>query len=85
MIFGGRMQDLAQAEPLRSNEEISPAACFVDLFNRRRADGTTTIQIIEKHGNGGGVKMSQSRGGRRDSTDIGLPIQQNIDGLCYVL
>ena len=79
------MQDLAQAEPLRSNEEISPAACFVDLFNRRRTDGTTKLQIIEKHGNGGGVKMSQSRGGRRDSTDIGLPIQQNIDGLCYVL
>lgn len=49
------MQDLAQAEPLRSSEEISAAACFVDLLNRRRADGTTKIQIIEKHGNGGGV------------------------------
>lgn len=79
------MQDLAQAEPLRSSEEISAAACSVDLLNRRRADGTTKIQIFEKHGNGGGVKMSQRRGRRRDSTDIGLPIQQNIDGLCYVL
>lgn len=43
------------------------------------------FKLSRNMGMAGAFKMSQSRGGRRDSTDIGLPIQQNIDGLCYVL
>ena len=38
-----------------------------------------------RHGDGGGVKISVELGGKRDSVDIGLPIQQNLDNSTLVI